>query len=98
MRFRFKSKKLQLLFTEEKGAEKYEAGVLEAFFEVMTLIDAATDERDLRAFKSLRLEKLSGKRKHQHSLRLNKQWRLIVQFEEGEEGKQLIIIGIEDYH
>ncbi|NJN86821.1 MAG: plasmid maintenance system killer [Leptolyngbyaceae cyanobacterium SL_7_1] len=99
MRFRFKGKKLEALYTEEKNAHKY-PNVLDDFFEVMATIDAALDERDLYAQKGIRFEKLAGQRgkQGQRSLRLNKQWRLIVTLEEDEEGSYLQIIDIEDYH
>lgn len=98
MRFQFKHKKLQALYTDEKGANKYEAGVIDAFFAVMDRIAAAVDERDLRALKSRRLEKLSGNREGQHSMRLNNKWRLILTIEQDGEGKYLQIVEITDYH
>jgi toxin HigB-1 len=99
MRFQFKSKKLAALYTEEKNAHKY-PNVIDDFFEVMAMIAAALDERDLYANQGLHFEKLVGKRgkKGQRSLRLNKQWRLIVTLAEDEEGIYLQIIDIEDYH
>ncbi len=99
LRFYFKRKKLEALYTEEKDAHKY-PGVVDDFFEVMTIIDAAVDERDLYAQKGLRFEKLKGKRgkQGQRSLRLNNQWRLIVTVDEDEQGNYLTIIDIEDYH
>lgn len=99
MRFRFKDKKLEFLYTEEKNAHKY-PNVIDDFFEVMAIIDAALDERDLYANKGLHFEKLSGQRgkQEQWSLRLNKQWRLIVALKEDEDGAYLQIIDIEDYH
>ena len=99
MRFEFKKKKIELLYTEEKNAHKY-PGVVDDFFEVMAIIEAAEGEQDLYANKGLRFEKLSEKRgkKNQRSLRLNKQWRLIVVIEKDEEGKYILIIDIEDYH
>jgi proteic killer suppression protein len=74
--------------------------VVDDFFEVMAIIDAAVDERDLYAQKGLRFEKLKGKRGNQgqRSLRLNDQWRLIVTVDENKEGNYLTIIDIEDYH
>ncbi len=98
MRFSFKNKKLKALYTEEKGAHKYSPGVVDAFWEVMSVISAAVDERDLRKLKGLRYEKLRGDRKGQHSIRLNDQFRLIVERGEDDQGKYLLIIGIEDYH
>jgi proteic killer suppression protein len=99
VRFRFRDKKLEALYTEEKNAHKY-PNVIDDFFEVMAVIQAALDERDLYANKGLRFEKLSGQRgkQGQRSLRLNKQWRLIVTLEADEEGSYLQIIDIEDYH
>ena len=98
MRFEFKKNKIKLLYTE-KNAHKY-PGVVDDFFEVMAIIAAAESEQDLYANKGLRFEKLLGKRgkKNQRSLRLNKQWRLIVVLEKDEAGKYILIIDIEDYH
>ncbi len=98
MRFEFKSKKLSALYTEEKDAHKYPLAVVDAFFDVMGIIDAALDERDLYALKGLRYEKLRGARKHQHSIRLNRQYRLIVELERDDQGRYMLIIDIEDYH
>jgi toxin HigB-1 len=99
VRFRFKDKKLEALYTEDKNAHKY-PNVVDDFFEVMAIIDAALDEGDLYAQKGLHFEKLLGKRgkQGQRSLRLNKQWRLIVTLEKDEDGSYLLVIEIEDYH
>jgi toxin HigB-1 len=64
----------------------------------VTIIAAAPDERDLRALKSLHFEKLSGGRRGQHSVRLNKQFRLTFEFDEDQHGKLLLILAIGDYH
>lgn len=98
MRFRFKNKKLEALYTEEKGAHKYPLGVVDAFWDVMSVIAAAVDERDLYKLKGLRYEKLKGGRKGQHSIRLNDQFRLIVERGKDNRGRYLLIIDIEDYH
>lgn len=98
VRFRFANRKLEQLYTAEAGAAKYPPHVLDAFFEVMEVIRAAPDERDLYVLKSLRYEKLKGKRKHQRSLRLGSQYRLVVQRLEDEAGLYLLIEAIEDYH
>jgi proteic killer suppression protein len=72
--------------------------VTKAFRKVVTCIQAAQDERDLYAMKSLHFEKLKGKRTGQRSLKLNDQWRLVIRLEARDEGKTAVIIGIEDYH
>lgn len=98
MRFHFKTKKLEELYTSEKGVHRYEPEVIDAFFEAMAVIAAARDERDIYAQKGFHFEKLSGKRKHEHSLRLNRQFRLIVTLEKDRNGKYVLVIAIEDYH
>lgn len=98
MRFEFKNKALLLLYTEEKNAHRYPLGVVEAFFDVMAIIVSATSEADIRAFKGLHYEKLKGNRVNQVSLRLNDQFRLIIQVEKDEQGTLFWIIEIVDYH
>jgi proteic killer suppression protein len=64
----------------------------------MQLIRAARDERDFYALKSLHYEKLAGNLSHQRSMRLNKQWRLILTIEETGDERLVVILKIEDYH
>ncbi|MGH7213751.1 MAG: type II toxin-antitoxin system RelE/ParE family toxin, partial [Tepidisphaeraceae bacterium] len=74
------------------------AGTVKAFLEVMAAIDAAVDERDIRALKGLRYEALKGDRSGQRSLRLNRQFRLIVTPIRDERGGLMLIVEIVDYH
>jgi len=96
LRFRFRSNRLKALYTEERGAHKYPAGVVDAFFDVLAVIVAAKDERDLRELKGWRYEKMSGQRQHQHSIRLNRQFQLVLEWDQ--EGRYILIVDIEDYH
>lgn len=48
--------------------------------------------------KSLHLEKLRGDRAGQSSLRLDRQFRLIVSLERDDDGAVIVVISIEDYH
>lgn len=100
MRFIFRNKKLQRLYTDEAGAARYPREVVDAFFDKMAIIAAASHENDLRALKSLHFEKLKGERGNRghYSLRLNKQYRLTVTIETDDHGKLLGILDIEDYH
>jgi toxin HigB-1 len=100
VRFAFASKKLQALYTGGTGTERYPAEVVDAFFRRIAAIAAARDENDLRALKSLHFEKLKGERgnRGERSLRLNRQFRLIVAIESDEQGKLLRVLDIEDYH
>lgn len=72
--------------------------IVKAFRKKMQAIRAAEDERDIRHIKSNHFEKLNPPRQHQHSIRLNDQWRLILEFTGKGENKRVSIIAIEDYH
>jgi proteic killer suppression protein len=61
--------------------------------ERLALLDAASDLRDL-ALPSLRLEKLSGDRKGQYSIRINGQYRICFHWREGHASEVEIV----DYH
>lgn len=67
--------------------------VVKGFRKAMGAIYAADDIRDLYNG-GLRTEKLKGARKHEHSIRINNQWRLIVEID----GAKIKIKEIEDYH
>lgn len=72
--------------------------VVRGFRKVMQLIRAAADSRDFAAMRSLNWEKLKGDRAGQYSLRLNKQWRLIVRMKSAEGSRTVVVIEIIDYH
>ena len=65
---------------------------------VVGLIVAAQDERDFAFLPGLAFEKLKGKRAHQHSLRLNDQWRLIIELRGKGPRKIIGVVEIADYH
>jgi proteic killer suppression protein len=74
-------------------------GITNSYRKRMQLIRATSDERDFYNLKSLHFERLEGKRKHQHSMRLNNQYRLILELlEDNPHGKVVKVVGIEDYH
>ena len=64
----------------------------------MRVIRAARDERDFYALKSLHFEKMKGDRAKDHSMRINKKWRLVLRFDGEASEKSVVIRGIEDYH
>lgn len=72
--------------------------IVRGYRKVMRFIRAAGDERDFRAMRSLNFEKLKGARDHQYSLRINDQWRLILELKKASPKNVVIVIGIEDYH
>jgi proteic killer suppression protein len=73
--------------------------LVRAYRSKVNIIRQAQDERDFRGLKSLHFEKMEGKRKHQHSMRLNDQYRLVIELVEGNPGGKVVrIMAIEDYH
>lgn len=75
----------------------FDRGIVRSYRKLMQIIRAAPDEREFYALKSLHYEKLKGKRSHQRSMRLNIQWRLILEIIERSD-KVVVIVSIEDYH
>jgi proteic killer suppression protein len=96
---RFKDESLEKLQREDAGGDKaYPSGVARAFRKRLQLIRSAGDERDFYSLRSNRFERLQGKREHQYSMRLNDQWRLILEMEGDGPKKTVWIVAIEDYH
>lgn len=62
--------------------------------QLLTVLNAATSLEDLRSPPGNRLEKLSGDREGQHSIRINKQWRICFVGTEAGPGE----VEITDYH
>lgn len=86
------------LETDRAATAGHGDAVDKGFRKVMQIIRAAVDERDLYRHKSLHFEQLDGPRAGERSLRINKQWRLIVELRESAPNKKVGIRGIEDYH
>lgn len=60
----------------------------------LEILDAAERLEDLQIPPSNRLEKLSGDRKSQHSIRINNQWRICFEWRDGDAHEVEIV----DYH
>ncbi len=60
----------------------------------LRMLNNAIDMNDLRIPPANRLEKLSGKLKDFHSIRINDQWRIIFRWVDG----QAFDVEIKDYH
>nr|WP_152823328.1 MULTISPECIES: type II toxin-antitoxin system RelE/ParE family toxin [unclassified Corynebacterium] len=72
--------------------------LIRAYRKKISILHSATDERDLYAIRSLHLEQLSGNRADTSSIRLNKQFRLILRFITEIEGRTVIVVELVDYH
>ena len=86
------------LETDPTATGGFPPGIAKTFRKRMQLIRAASDERDFRALKSLHYEKLKGNRSNQHSMCINDQYRLILEYEKRSSEKVVVVVGIEDYH
>lgn len=98
MEIEFANNDLDLLETDADFTAGYAEGIVKAYRKRLQVIRAANDERDLYAVKGNHFEKLKGNRAHQHSLRLNERWRLIVEIKSGNPKSTIVVKGIEDYH
>lgn len=98
MQVEFDDAALEDLEVNAKAGFDRAQGVVRGFRKVMQAIRAAADERDLYALKGLRFERLKGNRLGQCSLRLNDQWRLIVEIRGTAPLKIMGVIEIVDYH
>jgi proteic killer suppression protein len=98
MEIEYRNADLERLEIDDAAAGAYGRGVVKAFRKVINFIRAATDERDFRSMRSLNFEKLKGARAHQYSLRLNNQWRLIIEIRSAVPKNIVVVIDIEDYH
>ncbi len=99
MRLIFEDDDLRRLYEEPDFVlSRFGSDAVKAFRKKVGFLAAAESESDLRNYKALRLEKLRGGRAGQHSIRLNRQWRLILRIETDAEGRLLVIVEIVDYH
>ena len=89
--------KLERLETDAPFRGGYDHKLIKAFRKTMAIIRAAADERTFYALNGLHYEKLQAKRSQQRSMRLNDQFRLLLQIEK-DDGTLIVIVTIEDYH
>lgn len=96
----FEDAELERLAKEKEFTRNLPREAVKGFRKAVQSIRAATDERDLYRG-GLRMEKLKGVYAGKHSVRLNKQWRLIIRLETKEpagSGNKAVLLNIEDYH
>lgn len=98
MDYRFEDSALELLFTRGEGQESYPKEVVQAFLRRVAHIQAAVNEQDLRTPKSVHFERLKGKLKGKCSLRLNKNWRLVLSITKGSTNKLVVIHEITNHY
>jgi proteic killer suppression protein len=99
MQLEFNDDELErLAYDPQAHTTRWGPDVTKAFQRVLFYIANAEDERDIRASKGLRLEKLKGKRAGTWSVRINSKYRLILRFETSADTKVAVVIEAVDYH
>jgi toxin HigB-1 len=98
MEIEFRNADLDRLETDIRFDGGYGRDLVKAFRKRIQSIRAAADERDLYAVRGNNLEKLKGNRAHQYSMRLNDQWRLILEIKTASPKNIIVVIDIADYH
>lgn len=98
MEIEYRDKRLALIPTERAAESKLPVSVIKSLREKLIVISAAPDERTLRNWKSLRYEQLKRDRRGQRSIRLNQQFRLLLEVDDSRSSPKAILLGVEDYH
>jgi proteic killer suppression protein len=98
MEVEFEDENLRRLASDPLFDIGIERGIVKAFRMRVQVIAAAEDERVFYKLTSWNFEKLKGDLLGKYSIRLNKQWRLLIRLEKKDSGKIVVIISICDYH
>jgi proteic killer suppression protein len=89
----FRDRKTEEVFRRERVA-RFALDVQRVGQRKLAMLDAAESLQDLRIPPGNRLERLSGNREGQHSIRINDQWRLCFRWRDGDAHDVEIV----DYH
>ena len=89
----FLSKETEKLFLRRRSP-RFSADIYRIALRKLLLLDAAEKLEDLRIPPGNRLEKLTGNRQGQRSIRINDQWRICFRWSEGDAYE----VEIADYH
>ncbi len=79
----FKDPQAERIFNRERS-KRLPQSIHRMALKKLLLLDAAHSLRDLKVPPGNRLEKLSGDRKGQHSIRVNDQWRICFRWRNGD--------------
>ena len=74
---------LRDFFVADVRSKKIPSDLASRLFRKIQMIDDATSDQDLRVPPSNHFEKLRGNLEGLHSIRVNKQWRLVFQWDSG---------------
>lgn len=93
----FRDRWLRAFFEDDKRSRKVPADIEDRLFRKLQIIDDAVTDEDLRIPPSNHFEKLTGKLRGWHSIRVNQQWRLIFQWNGNPGEAQNIYLDNHDY-
>lgn len=82
----FRNDWLRSFFVDDARSRFIPADLEARLFRKLQMIDDATADRDLRALPGNHFERLSGSLAGYHSMRVNRQWRLVFRWE-GDRGE-----------
>jgi proteic killer suppression protein len=77
----FRDDWLREFFVEDIRSKRIPPDLEARLFRKIQMIDDATTDQDLRVPPSNQFEKLAGKLEGFHSIRVNKQWRLVFEWD-----------------
>lgn len=87
-----------LAYEPDHRTSRWAPNVTKAYRRRIQQLHAAATDQDLRALKSLHLEKLKGDRAGTWSVRIDTQYRLILRFQTQDGGRLAIVVEAVDYH
>ncbi len=79
----FKSKEAEKIFNRERSL-RLPVDIQQVALRKLRMLNRAVTLQDLRVPPANRLEKLTGERAGQYSIRINDQWRICFEWEAGE--------------
>jgi proteic killer suppression protein len=90
----YKGRFSEIIHAERKVPKGFPADVAKAARRKLVMVNSAVVLEDLRSPPGNRLEQLQGDLKGKHSIRINKQWRIVFKWtDDGPED-----VEIDDYH
>src|SRR5262249_32469386 len=98
MEVEFDDPDLDRLETDRNFTGGWPPAIVKGFQKLMGAIRGAVDERDLRNLRGLRFKRRKPPDEHQHSLRINDQFRLIVELRGSGPNKKVGVVAIRDPH
>ena len=98
MDIEFQDSKLERLAYDASYMGKWPLALVRAYRKRINQIMQVPNRQVLYKIASLRLEKLKGKEKHLYSVRINDQYRVLIQIRQDNNGETIVIVKIEDYH